>query len=913
MFSASRLPLFVALSAVLSGIPRASAAPVLADPIAPENGAVRVVPRIPVGKTLVLPLLASDTEGKVLDFTVSSSNPKIMARVRTGCPILRIHASYAGDPGAVPIPWPAFEGDMEYQIFRDVTPETAGSIGGAAQAGFYDNVIFHRVIPGFVIQGGDKTGTGSGDPGFSSIHEFRPELIFSGRGQLAMANSTGGYDRGQNFGNGLIRLGNFNPTNSSQFFATVAQPRILDFKHTIFGQLIRGFDVLDKIVAVPRNVSDKPNVDVKMTTVSLVAGKSDATLLLSATAAGTATLTVTARDPGGAVAVRRIVVTARKDNTNDPPLLRPVPNLITPVGVAPGLPLRAFDLEHDYLLYGIASASGNTALGSFGTAQIAQNFTPRSTAGFQDLALGVAGFNDPLLGVPPSAGNPFAPFDPYRFQVAEIGYGDRAVTGEAVPVEGTVAVQLADVVLAEFRDGDPGGTAANFTAKVQWGDGSAAESSSGITPKIKIAPSATTPGAFVVKGTHTFAKAGVYTIDTVVDAPLGATARTRGQAVVVEAGATFRAAGVSLQNAGAALSGRVLATFSETTTGAQAADFSARIDWGDGHASAGQIVARGSGKFAVLGSHTYRDPATFSVFAHIAKGTPAVEKGTAWSQVTTSGFTVPRHLPPFSTAHLVGQISQSTDGFGNSIPFITTTGGQTRFSLSIVVLNSGDLASKIGTLRFYLSKDQTFNATRAGDQPADIPLRIGQFVEGNLPALRPGGGLRYDLVRSVAANGAVADLRLVAPAGQNGASYYILAHLGYSDPLADQLPITKDVTFGRINGITVSVNSLLVTEASGAAHSQTFRVSLKGRPVADVRIPLTLSDAQVEIDRALLTFTRQNWNVPQIVTVMAKDDTIDENTTTTTISIGPADSTDESWNGMSGESVRAFVTDNDPA
>src|SRR5436190_520119 len=154
----SRFHAFVLLASVIVGILDASGAvPILADPLAPENGATRVVPRIPVGKTLVLPLLASDADGDVLDFAVSSSNPNIMARVRTGCPILKVHVSYLGDPGASPNPWPAFEGDMEFQLFQDITPVTATSIGGAAQAGFYDGLIFHRMIPGFVIQGGDKT------------------------------------------------------------------------------------------------------------------------------------------------------------------------------------------------------------------------------------------------------------------------------------------------------------------------------------------------------------------------------------------------------------------------------------------------------------------------------------------------------------------------------------------------------------------------------------------------------------------------------------------------------------------------------------------------------------------------------------------------------------------------------------
>ena len=132
--------------------------------------------------------------------------------------------------------------------------------------------------------------------------------------------------------------------------------------------------------------------------------------------------------------------------------------------------------------------------------------------------------------------------------------------------------------------------------------------------------------------------------------------------------------------------------------------------------------------------------------------------------------------------------------------------------------------------------------------------------------------------------------------------------------LADQLPISKDVAFGRINGVAVSKSSVVVTEAAGATHTQTFTVVLKGRPLADVQIPLTLSDAtQVEIDKTLLIFTRANWNVRQTVTVTAKDDTTHENTTTTTIGPGPSVSTDESWDAMPVESVRAFVTDNDPA
>lgn len=934
--SISLLPVLTVALAGMFPLCASAAVPVLLNPIAKENGSTRVTPTIPVGKTLVLPLLASDADGDLLNFTVTSSNPKIMARVRTGCPILKIHVSYAGDPAhkdadMMPAPVAAFEGDMEFQLFRDATPATSGVVGGAAQSGFYDNVIFHRVVPGFIIQGGDPTGSGGGDPGFSIGHEFRPELIFSGRGQLAMANSGGGYERGNPFGGGYIQLGNFSGTNSTQFFVTIAQPRFLDFKHTIFGQLIRGFDILDKVVALPTNLDglpntaddSKPTVPVKMSTVSLTPGTADATLLLTASDVGAATLTVTATDPSGGKAVRMIGVSATKDKFNDPPLLLPIPNLITSVGTAPTLPLKAIDLEHDYLLYGIASASGNTASGSFGFAQISGNFTPRTTPGFQDLALGVAGFNDPLINGAASASNPFAPFDPYRFQVAEIAYGDRAIEASAVNVEGLAGIAMTDAIIAEFGDGDPAGQAADFAAFVIWGDGSAEDASTKSSPKVRIERSAKTPGTFVVRGTHTFARAGVYTIQINVDGALGATDRVRSQAVIAVSGAKLRAVGATVNNVGSTVNDRVLATFTDTTSGAEVDDFSGRIDWGDGRISRATIVANGAGRFAVKGSHTYLDAETFAVNVHIKRTAPDLDQAVAWSRVVLSGFKGPQHLPPFSLPNIVGQISTAVDAAGAEVPFKDTTGtgatSETKFALSIIMLNSGDVASKEGKLRFYLSKNTKLNlkdvdlAGTANDSPADIPLSIGTFPEGNLPALQAGQALRYNLVPTTDSAGKPLDLRLVAPKGRTGSGYYILARLDYSDELTDKMPISKDVVFGRINGILVDNRSLTVTEANGAAHTAKFTIVLDAKPDDDVTIPITLSDStQITADKTQVKFTRFDWDRPKTVTVTAINDPDDDGTKVTTVTLGPATSNDVSWSRMSGGTVKVFATDDDP-
>ena len=115
----------------------------------------------------------------------------------------------------------------------------------------YDGTIFHRVIPDFMIQGGDPQGTGMGGPGYQFEDETKGSPHgFDKKGKLAMANA------GPN-------------TNGSQFFITVAPTQWLTGKHTIFGEVIEGQDVVDKISTVPRGRQDRPNKDVKLTSVMI--------------------------------------------------------------------------------------------------------------------------------------------------------------------------------------------------------------------------------------------------------------------------------------------------------------------------------------------------------------------------------------------------------------------------------------------------------------------------------------------------------------------------------------------------------------------------------------------------------------------------------------------------------------------
>src|SRR5436190_23461990 len=140
-------------------------------------------------------------------------------------------------------------GAIEVELFEGEAPKTVENFRKLAEDGFYDGVIFHRIIPDFMIQGGDPTGTGSGGPGYSFEDEINDHKVE--RGALAMANA------GPN-------------TNGSQFFivTTDAAPW-LDGKHTVFGTVTSGMDVVDMISGLPRDARDKPHEPVVIERVDL--------------------------------------------------------------------------------------------------------------------------------------------------------------------------------------------------------------------------------------------------------------------------------------------------------------------------------------------------------------------------------------------------------------------------------------------------------------------------------------------------------------------------------------------------------------------------------------------------------------------------------------------------------------------
>ena len=158
-------------------------------------------------------------------------------------------------------------GDIRVELFDNHAPATVQNFVGLAtgeksyqtanargtqEGPFYDGAIFHRIVPGFMIQGGDPTGTGTGGPGYQFSDEFHPELTFSKPYLLAMANAGPG-------------------TNGSQFFITVAKTPHLNNHHTIFGEVVDGASqkVVDEVANVPTDGRDRPLDDVIIESVDI--------------------------------------------------------------------------------------------------------------------------------------------------------------------------------------------------------------------------------------------------------------------------------------------------------------------------------------------------------------------------------------------------------------------------------------------------------------------------------------------------------------------------------------------------------------------------------------------------------------------------------------------------------------------
>ncbi|MEG1584539.1 MAG: peptidylprolyl isomerase [Anaerovorax sp.] len=144
---------------------------------------------------------------------------------------------------------------MKAELYPEIAPKSVENFISLAEKGFYDGVIFHRVIPGFMIQGGDPTGTGTGGPGYSIEGEF----------------SSNGFENNLAHSRGVLSMARSASPNSagSQFFVMVADSPHLDGQYAAFGKVVEGIEVADKIVSTKRDMRDKPKEAQRMKHVTI--------------------------------------------------------------------------------------------------------------------------------------------------------------------------------------------------------------------------------------------------------------------------------------------------------------------------------------------------------------------------------------------------------------------------------------------------------------------------------------------------------------------------------------------------------------------------------------------------------------------------------------------------------------------
>jgi cyclophilin family peptidyl-prolyl cis-trans isomerase len=345
------------------------------------------IPAVPSPVNLGFQVPLNGGTGDNQTYTVTSDNPSIGATVAQG-KFLTINVTHASSGAGDP----AFTGTMVYQLFEDLTPNTVSQIETLVNQGFYTNKIWHRVaanFPGptdYIVQGGSVNGNGTGDvnqPGFPFPDEFVQQLAFTDTGannpagvagQLAMANS--GSD-----------------TNGSQFFVTTGAPYFLDFKHTIFAQLVSGFETVDQMtkVAVGGTDGTTPVSPITMTSATLSNANPDGVIHIDttqATVGQSAKVTVTAHDPTDNTSTSQTftvnVVPSLNPTQPEKPFIgpNPVPNQV--VGVVSGSGSTAQGQTSIFQIPAVAPTPGDpltyTVKGGVTVSGSTKTFTPVQNA-----------------------------------------------------------------------------------------------------------------------------------------------------------------------------------------------------------------------------------------------------------------------------------------------------------------------------------------------------------------------------------------------------------------------------------------------------------------------------------------------------------------------------------------------------
>jgi cyclophilin family peptidyl-prolyl cis-trans isomerase len=277
-----------------------------------------------------LNLALASTSDHTVSYSVTVGDPsKVTATVPTNNTYLKIHVTDTADN---------INGDMVFQLFNDLAPKTVAWITSLVTENFYNGLIFHRIMDGFMIQGGAySTDLHYHSPTSGTIDdEINANLQFTGSGLLAMAKPDG------------------SDGNGAQFFITDGEARWLDFHHTIFGMLVEGASIRDKISAVPKDSNNFPNNFVQITSAQIITDTTDGVLRLSAPigATGSTLVTVTAKDTTtNETSVKQFNVTLAPDTQDDPPFLTAINPIQTPVNTPITFTLPATDVDGGAIYY----------------------------------------------------------------------------------------------------------------------------------------------------------------------------------------------------------------------------------------------------------------------------------------------------------------------------------------------------------------------------------------------------------------------------------------------------------------------------------------------------------------------------------------------------------------------------------
>ena len=491
------------------------AAPVI-DPIANVT--------IPAGKSLIVPVTATSSNGQPLTYTATSSTNGIAVVMHTNNPFWRLSVAQVASsnaPGAYPTPYRGGVatvtnvGNLTFMLFSEYAPHTVNMFQGLTTSGFYNsNTIFHRVMTNFVIQGGDPQTNGTGGLVFTYDDEFNPQAMFSGNGQLALAKSE-------------------KDTDGSQFFVTIGAQRSLDFGYTIFGQLVRGFNVLTNISNTAVDANDRPLADEIIQTASYVPDTADTVLTLTATnVPGVAgTVTVIADDGAGGRATNVFAATLVTDtNSNNQPFIHPniMTNLVGPVNKTLTNFFSAVELDGEELYWFVLPASqADYNAASNSSYNVSNNILRTLTYNVTNLDGQLQFFLVPTTNY---VGPVSVYFDVsynsdwywylyygfslpnYDQQVYTFVFGDTPISGQTNAVTALAPGPFANVILATFTNGVPGSSSGNFTAFINWGDDS---TNSG-------AVTANAAGKKAVLGSHAYSYPGTYPVYVRVQSAIGA-------------------------------------------------------------------------------------------------------------------------------------------------------------------------------------------------------------------------------------------------------------------------------------------------------------------------------------------------------------------------------------------------------